>query len=186
MPYVPKSPLKKATAIFFACLVLFNALGFYGILVGIQYQSGRDLETRLDNEQYDPAETVTLKFPMTLPYQMDRESYERVDGKVAHKGEFYRLVKQKLAKDTLYIVCIKDSDGKRIAKALSDYVQTYTDKPADGKHGVKTFSLIKDFLPTQIALQSSSAGWNHQVNFPAAAVFYNSIPASHAIPPPRG
>jgi hypothetical protein len=179
-------PLKQVTAIFFACLVLLNALGFLGILIGMQYHSGRALESRLDNNEYDPSETVTLKFPMTVPYQADQQSYERVDGKVEFKGEFFRLVKQKLAKDTLYIVCIKDQDSKRIAAALSDYVKTYTDKPADARHSLKGFTFIKDFLPTTTQLQSASAGWDHDVYPSCAIATYASIPARHASPPPRG
>ncbi|MGC3943919.1 MAG: hypothetical protein QM762_05175 [Chryseolinea sp.] len=178
--------MKKITAILFASLVLLNSLGFYGILVGIQYHSGRALESRLDRNQYDPSETVTLKFPMALPYQTDQISYERVDGKVEYNGEYYRLVKQKLAKDTLYIVCIKDHDGKLIAEALSDYVKTYTDKPADAKHTLKAFNFIKDYLPTSTDLQCHTFGWNHDIQFIAAAVFYNSVPATHKSPPPRG
>jgi len=166
--------------------VLLNALGFLGILVGMQYHSGRALESRLDNNEYDPSETVTLKFPMTVPYQADQQSYERVDGKVEFKGEFFRLVKQKLAKDTLYIVCIKDQDSKRIAAALSDYVKTYTDKPADARHSLKGFTFIKDFLPTTTQLQSASAGWDHDVYPSCAIATYASIPARHASPPPRG
>jgi len=166
--------------------VLFNALGFYGILVGIQYQSGRALETRLDQEQYDPSETVTLKFPIALPYYIDDASYERVDGEVEHKGEFYRLVKQKRERDTLYIVCIKDHDGKRIAEALSDYVKTYTAKPADAKQSVKSFSLIKDFISTVTTVQCASAGWGHDFEFAFSTARYASIPAMHNSPPPRG
>lgn len=177
--------MKKVTAIFFACLVLFNALGIYGILIGIQYQSGRAMETRLDNEDYDHTETVTLKFPMALPYHIDKGSYERVDGKVEHKGEFFRLVKQKLEKDTLYIVCIKDHDSKRISEALSDYVQTYTDKPIDGKQLLKGFSLIKDFLPSATHLQSASAGWHYDLDPMFATAHYHSVSARHASPPPR-
>ena len=166
--------------------MLLNALGFLGILVGMQYHSGRALESRLDNDQYDASQTVVLKFPMTLPYQTDQESYERVEGKFEHRGEFYRLVKQKLEKDTLYIVCIKDQDGKRIAAALSDYVKTYTDKPADAKQTLKSFTFIKDFLPTTTQIQSASLGWNHDVYPPSATAFYASVPARHASPPPRG
>lgn len=178
--------MKKVTAIFFACLVLFNALGFYGILVGLEYQSGRALESRLDKEQYDSRESVTLKFPMALPYHIDSDSYERVDGKVQHDGQIYRLVKQRLQKDTLYIVCIKDHDGQRIAEALSDYVKTYTDKPASSKNSVKTFTFIKDFLPTATKLQSASAGWDHDVDRTFVIGSYDSIPEAHASPPPRG
>lgn len=179
-------PLKKVTAIFFACLVLFNALGFYGILVGVQYHSGLSLESRLDRDQYNPDDEVTLKFPLALPYYIDRGSFERVNGEVAHNGEFFRLVKQKLEKDTLYIVCIKDVEGKRIAEALTDYVKTFTDKPAEGKQSAKSTTLIKDFLPTATNLLSASAGWDHDVDRTSAVAIYHSIPALHASPPPRG
>jgi hypothetical protein len=184
--YAQSTPLKKATAIFFACLVLFNALGFYGILVGLEYQSGRALEGRLDKQQYDSRETITLKFPMALPYHIDSESYERVDGKVEHDGQVYRLVKQRLERDTLYIVCIRDHDGQRIAEALSDYVKTYTDKPASTKHSLKSFTFTKDFLPTATNLQSLSEGWNHEVDPTTAVGFYDSVPTEHSSPPPRG
>ena len=98
---------------------------------------------------------------MTLPYHLDSE-YERVDGEIEHDGEFYRLVKQKLEKDTLYIVCIKDHDSKRIKQALADYVKTFTDKPVDAKHqGKFSASFIKDFLPTSIEITPASAGWNY-------------------------
>lgn len=170
----------------FASLVLLNSLGFYGILVGIQYQSGRALESRLDKDQYDQSETVTLRFPMALPYQSDDKSFERVDGKVEHNGEYYRLVKQKLEKDTLYIVCIKDHESKLIAKALSDYVKTYTDKPADAKQTLKAFNFIKDYLPATTSVQCITAGWHHDIQFPSAIVFYNSVPTTHKSPPPRG
>ncbi|HEX6890362.1 MAG TPA: hypothetical protein VF141_06710, partial [Chryseolinea sp.] len=128
--------MKKIIAIFLVLLLLFNALGFYGLFIGLRYKNEIDLVQRLDNDQYLEEQTVTLKVPMTLPYHLDSE-YERVDGEIEHDGEFYRLVKQKLQKDTLYIVCIKDQGSKRIKQALADYVKTFTDKPADAKHAGK-------------------------------------------------
>jgi hypothetical protein len=187
MPQVAQyPPLKKISAILFALLVLLNSLGFYGILVGIQYHSGRALESRLDKDQYDPSETVTLKFPMALPYRPDQDSYERIVGKVEHKGQFFRLVKQRLERDTLYIVCIKDHDSKLIAEALSDYVKTFTDKPADAKQTLKVFNFIKDYLPTSTDLYCVTPGWDHDIQFSSPAVFYNSVPTRHISPPPRG
>lgn len=179
------SQLKKVTAIFFAGLVLFNALGMYGLLIGIQYQSGRSLDSRLDRDQYNINDAITIKFPMSLPYHIDNGVYHRVEGKVQHQGEFYRLVKQKLEKDTLYIVCVRDHDGKRIADALSDYVKTYADTPSSSKSLIKSFSIIKDFLATVTTLQSACDGWFHDVEFTSATAIYSSIPAKHASPPPR-
>jgi len=177
--------VKKITAIFFACLVLFNALGFYGILVGLKFQSGQALESRLDKEQYEAAETMTLKFPLALPYYIDDESYERVDGQVEYKGEFYRLVKQKRERDTLFIVCIKDHDSKRIAEAMSDYVKTYKDDASDASHAIKGFTVIKDFIGTSTAVESASTGWNHEVEFATSSALYTSVSAQHTSPPPR-
>ncbi len=156
--------LKKAVSIFLVSLLLFNALGFYGLLQGLQYKNTLELVKRLDNQQYSKNETITLKIPFTVPYQLNSNGYERVDGQIRYEGEFYRLVEQKLSRDTLYIVCIKDQASNRIMQALEDYVKTFTDQPSQAKNTGKSFiSFIKDFLPTSILVSSISNGWNSTV-----------------------
>ena len=177
--------MKRLIAIFLIFLLLFNALGFFGLFVGLRYKSAKDLVERLDKQEYLDEETVTLRIPMTLPYHLDSD-YERVDGEIEHKGEFYRLVKQKLQKDTLYIVCIKDYDSKRIKQALADYVKTFTDKPVDAKHAGKFLTnFIKDFLPTSIEITPASAGWNY--SFLSAGIIDSFSSRSLAVvsPPPQ-
>ena len=168
-------------------LILFNTLGFYGVLVGLRYKAKQDLVQRLDEDQYRQEETITLKVPLSIPYHMDDDRYERVNGEIEHQGEFYRLVKQRLQRDTLYIVCIKDSKSKQIKKALTDYVKTFTDKPVDSKHRGKTMvSFLKDYIPSYFFISPESSGWNNSVinNF-ASAFFYNTT-ISVASPPPKG
>ncbi|MEO5976976.1 MAG: hypothetical protein ABIS36_05025 [Chryseolinea sp.] len=178
--------MKRFTAIFFAFIVLFNALGFYGLLVGLKYKAGLDLVARLNKEQYRTDETVTLKVPMALPYHIDKGIFERVDGQIAHQGEFYRLVKQKLEMDTLYIVCIKDNDSKMINQALTDYVKTFTDKPVNNKHTPKyAVDFLKEFFPSFITLSTQSNGWNYSVYEDAAPEFFTSISLSIFSPPPQ-
>jgi hypothetical protein len=122
---------------------------------------------------------------MTIPYHLDSE-YERVDGEIEHNGEFYRLVKQKLEKDTLYIVCIKDHDSKRIKQALADYVKTFTDKPVQAKHSGKfSINFIKDFLPTSIEITPACAGWNYSIAGDARCDLFNSRYLSVLSPPPQ-
>ncbi|HEY5918145.1 MAG TPA: hypothetical protein VIU13_12110 [Chryseolinea sp.] len=177
--------MKRSIAIFLIFLLLFNALGFFGLFVGLRYKTASDLVERLDNNQYMEDETVTIKVPMTIPYHLDSE-YERVDGEIEHNGEFYRLVKQKLQKDTLYIVCIKDQDSKRIKQALADYVKTFTDKPVDAKHAGKFLtSFIKDFLPTSIEITPASAGWNHEVSLAGIFDSFSSRSIAVVSPPPQ-
>jgi len=119
---------------------------------------------RLDAEDYSASETVLIKVPLTVPYATDSKSFERVDGKFEHKGEFYRLVKQRLAGDTLYIVCIKDYQNKRINEAMSTFVKTFTDKPVDQHSSSKiTVSFIKDYIQQSFSLQQLSVGWTIDV-----------------------
>jgi hypothetical protein len=177
--------LKRLIAIFLILLLLFNALGFFGLFVGLRYKTANDLVERLDNQQYLEEETVTLKVPMTIPYHLDSE-YERVDGEIEHNGEFFRLVKQKLEKDTLYIVCIKDQDSKRIKQALADYVKTFTDKPVDAKQqGKYSVSLIKDFLPTSTEITPASAGWNYCITLVDKLDSFSSRSLAVVSPPPQ-
>ncbi len=159
-----REAVKKFIAILLVFLLLFNALGFYGLLEGLRYKTTLELVKRLDNNQYSQEEIVTLKVPFVIPYQLNSSEYERVDGEIEYDGEFYRLVSQKLTNDTLFITCIKDHSSNRIHKALGDYVKTFTDKPAQTKNTAKSFvSFIKDFLPTTIEVSSASDGWNYAV-----------------------
>jgi hypothetical protein len=179
--------LKKVTSICLILLLLFNALGFYGLLQGLRYKTTQDLVKRLDNHRYSEDETILLKIPVAVPYQIDSEDYERVDGEFEHEGEFYRLVKQKYQNDTLFMVCIKDHTTKRIEQAVADYVKTFTDKPVDAKHNGKVINIfIKDFLPSHITIKSISTGWHSEFVFGRKTPGLTDLDQSIISPPPRG
>jgi hypothetical protein len=120
----------------------------------------QELIQKLDDNAYNASEAITFKMPITVPYNTDSRDFERVDGEFEHNGDVYRLVKQKLAQDTLYIVCVKDQESKKINQVLADYVKTFTDKPASAKQGAKTApTLIKDFISFSVAISNTSSGW---------------------------
>src|SRR5882762_9317018 len=105
----------KRVAIF-AILILFllNAVGLYGILLGLQFRFASEVNKQLDEDQYSASEAITFHVPITLPYSSDEQDLHRLTGEFEHQGEVYRLVKQKLYRDTLYIVCVKDTKSKKI------------------------------------------------------------------------
>jgi len=145
-------------------LLLFNALGFYGLLEGLRYKSSKELVQRLDNRQYSVDETVTIKVPFNLPYQLTNQEFQRVDGEISYNGEFYRLVKQKFENDSLVIVCIRDHESQRIHQALADYVKTFTDNPVDSKQSSKiTITFIKDFIPSVVSIAHITDGYHYAI-----------------------
>ena len=153
--------MKKLSSILLIALLLMNIMGYYVVFIGLQYKNDVLITQRLDREQYEESQTVTIKVPIAVPYMSDNQDFQRVDGIFEYHGEFYRLVKQKYTQDTLVIVCVKDTENKRIHEALTDYVKTFTDKPGDHQaQGKYSVSFIKDYIPQTFELKSISTGWN--------------------------
>lgn len=179
--------MRKLSSIALAFLIVLNVLGYYGIFVGLGYQNKKNVTQQLDNNKYEESQTVLIKVPLAIPYAANSE-YERVDGEFSHEGEVYRLVKQKLANDTLFVVCVKDVRGTAINAALSDYVKTFTDKPLDGKSDQKDqFSFIKEYVVRDVAgsVQNTSSWERDVVASGVSVVFIDSFTASVIHPPER-
>lgn len=179
--------MRKFSSIALAFLILLNVLGYYGIFVGLGYKNTRELTRQLDNDRYDESNTVLIKVPIAVPYAGNSD-YERVDGDFTHGGQVYRLVKQKLSNDTLFVVCIKDERGTAINRAFADYVKTFSDKSPDSKSNQRDqFSFIKEYVVRDVAgTVSATSSWERDVvaSVPAA-VFIDTYTSSLVHPPER-
>ena len=134
------------------------------VFLGLQYKNDIAMTKVLDSHAYDESQTITIKIPVSIPYMPDNSDFQRVDGKFEHLGEVYRMVKQKYAKDTLTVVCMKDHEDKRINQALSVYVKTFTDKASDHDANLKiSINFIKDYIPQTFSIHSLCLGWMNDV-----------------------
>jgi hypothetical protein len=150
-------------------------MGYYGVFLGMQYRNTLSMVRILDAHQYDDAQTVTIKIPVAIPYMTDNAEFQRVDGRFDYQGVHYRLVKQKYAGDTLFVVCVRDHENERISQALSKYVKTFTDNGSDQqKHTKITLSFIKDYVGQSFCLSTLTAGW--QIDIARYALDSNLIP----------
>ena len=140
-------------------------MGYYGVYLGLRHQSNEETRKNLDAEAYQDNETLTVKIPYTLPYQIDWKDYERVDGEFEHNGEFFKLVKHKLERDTLYVVYMKDHREADLFKSLVEFVQANTDNPISQKAISLIKSLSKDYIPTVSSLDAVCAGWCTETQF---------------------
>jgi hypothetical protein len=178
--------VRKLAPILLIAVLLFNMLGYYGLFVGLRLKNTQDLIHRLDTESYSEAETFTLKVPMAVPYHIDQDVYKRVDGEIEYKGDFYRLVKQKISGDTLYIVCLTDKQSKKIKNTFSDYVKTFADKHHDSKNSGKTFqTFVKDYIATSLSIETSNDGWQSEMNNYYVQYIYKVDYTSFIVQPPE-
>lgn len=138
----------------------------------------------LDADSANLSETISIKIPITIPYASDSREYERIDGVIEHNGEFLRFVKQRLYRDTLEIVCIRDVQHKKINQALVDYASSLTDKTSD-MPASKAIEFIKEYLSTTISLSGAAEGWAKTIALTQVATVLHSFYFPSIIHPPE-
>jgi hypothetical protein len=154
--------------------------------MGLRHRAGLKLTQRLDNGKYTNDETVELKIPIAIPYSINQNGFERVDGRFEHRGTFYKLVKRKLQNDTIYIVCIIDHEEKNLMTTMTEYGKMTNDLPASSK---KTFNFLsklqKDFNSSFNEQVQHTIGWTMELNHLEKA--FPTLPAVISIisPPPE-
>lgn len=178
--------VKRTITLILLVIFLLNVVGYYGVFVGLRFSSEVAMRQQFDAENYNQQE-VTIKVPLSIPYASDSRDFERVDGEFEHEGQVYRLVKQKLQSDTLYIVCVKDQQTQTINQALADYVKTYTDKPINAKQGTKTIAqFTKDFISCTTSVESLTNGWNFSTRqIISSSELYSFQFNQHIVQPPE-
>ena len=149
--------MKRIFSIFMVFIFLFNGIGYYGLIYLTRKHLQADMLTRLDAGNYTDSQTVTLKIPLSLPYQLNANAdYERVNGSFRYQEEFYKLVKQKLSGDTLYIVCLRDYKEKHLNTVVTDFIKITHALPASSKALKLLHFFVKDF--------EASAGTAMEIN----------------------
>jgi hypothetical protein len=160
-------------------------VGYYGVYLGLRMQANKELKQRLDANAYAESETYTLKIPLTLPYQTDWHSFERMDGDFEKDGEFYNLVKRKVERDTLIIVYIKDHKEASLFESLTEFVHASTDTPMSKKASKLIEVFTKDYLSTYSELEIASTGWSLSHTFSQPNYFIDCVVDKVTSPPPK-
>ena len=93
----------------------------------LQHKTNKNLEALIDNNSYDESQLMELKIPIHLPYQTSWTSYQRYDGEIKLNGTIYKYVKRKLSNDTLYLMCIPNSNKMRLETAKNDFFKLTND-----------------------------------------------------------
>lgn len=176
--------MKRLVSILLLLIFLFNVGGYYIVFIGLHHRSDQLLAKKIEADLFHDDELVELKIPVTLPYPIQQNGFERVDGKFEHNGTYYKLIKQKLENDTMYIVCIRDVQSKQIADTLKDYVAKTNDLPLNSKSLNLFGKFLKDFESVETGLPHQVGGWSSEITFADLTFIPRSaIIALHGPPP---
>ncbi|MDZ7649021.1 MAG: hypothetical protein U5K54_18675 [Cytophagales bacterium] len=67
--------MKRGLTLLLLSIFLLNVMGYYGVLVGLQIKNTQNLSAQFDEDDYAREHEVTIKVPITVPYQSDSREF---------------------------------------------------------------------------------------------------------------
>ena len=128
---------------------VFTLCGYSFIYDYLVHKADKSLVQKLDNNQYDEADLITIKVPMNLPYTYDRNQFERCDGTININGIFYNYVRRKLINDTLVLQCIPNSEKNKLYAEKNEYTKIAGNKQSSSSDSNAVSTLSKLFFLKQ-------------------------------------
>jgi cbb3-type cytochrome oxidase subunit 3 len=179
------SKLKKVFSILLLAIFLFNLGGYYILFWALKAQANREFSALLNEGHYDESKTFEVKIPLSLPYPLQSNGFERQSGQFEYRGEHYQVVKQKYENDILTIVCLKDTKANRLAKVKDAFSETSSTQPVkDGALNIP-IKVLQEFVTSFSEQLSGIAGWSQSIEHTPYFDNHNGFFLTKHSPPPR-
>jgi len=89
--------------------------------------SDQKIEALLDKNDYEETDLITIRIPLSLPYQNDSKDFERISGEVNFNGKVYKYVKRKIENGEFVLMCLPDQHKTKLEKQKNDYFENSND-----------------------------------------------------------
>ena len=134
--------------------MFINLVGYRWIFAVIENKASAKLEEKISAGIYSEDQLVEIKIPLNMPYYSDKD-YENVYGETDWNGNHYRYVKRKVSGNTLYLLCLPNTEKNDIVKAKDEFTKAVNDVPANKQGSQQKNSLIK-LLTTEFRVHETS------------------------------
>ena len=119
--------MRKFAAILLLLIFLFNLVGYRFLFNYAQQKSDVKVTASLDKHDYNDADLITIKVPLSMPYQVIQSDFERVDGEISIDGKIYKYVKRKIVDGEMVLMCLPDANKTRIQSAKAEFFKSTND-----------------------------------------------------------
>jgi hypothetical protein len=103
--------------------MLFNTVGYRFVFSFLEKKSTTQLDLAIDQEKYNPQNLIEIKIPLNMPYFSDKD-YEAAYGETEIDGIHYQYVKRKVSNNTLYLLCLPNSDKTNLIAVKNNIEKT--------------------------------------------------------------
>jgi hypothetical protein len=182
--------LRKFDSITLLLILLFNIVGYRAWFYYAEQRADATMESRLDMDQYDESELLSLTIPLNDPYLTEQTSFERTAGEINLYGKTYRFVKRKISNGNLVLLCLPDARKMILKKASTDFATAASGLAGNNKNssrsGTQKQFTGSDYLNQFANLEiwkfenkSSVFFTNHQFCYPDPHIEFPGKPPQH-------
>jgi hypothetical protein len=125
--------MRKSASIILLHILLFNMIGYRAWFYYAEKKADAAMEARIDKDQYDENDLVTLQIPLYSPYQLEQKTFERTNGEVNINGKTFKYVKRKVSDGNLILLCLADNHKTVLKNAKSEFGNGVNDLAGGGK-----------------------------------------------------
>ena len=125
--------MKRAAAILLLFIFLFNWFGYRLLSDYLQHRADTQLESQLDQDQYNEASLIEIRVPLNMPYQSISSNFERYDGEIEFNGIHYKYVKRKIDKGALVLLCLPNEHRMQLQNARDEFFKLVNDLQQSGQ-----------------------------------------------------
>lgn len=150
-----------------------------------------DLETKanelIDSHISEISGNLIFTVPVTVPYPPAMSEYTRIDGEINFEGHAYRMVKQKVQGNLLYIVCVKDDRTQVAVDEINEIIAAVSGQQSkeSTSNGLKVANLLLKYCDLTVTSRNISAtGWIRNVGFVSHDSIYRYDGADELFHPP--
>ena len=178
--------MKSFTAIGFLLLLLYHMIGLP--LAMLTFEQSYEVATPISAND----EWKMVKLPISLPYTAAWENPDGSDGLIRDGNQFYNIVKQHYANDTLYTLLKTNQNARARFFDLAEQLQQYDNDQQPSKSPLsQLLKLLKDRLTTYLlpsVWQLTQPALGHllnQANYAALPLLCSHVALACTSPPPE-
>ena len=181
--------MKKLASILLIAILFFNWYGYRIVTTILTRDADKQLEVKLDKEEYDESQLIEVRIALNVPYQNDQAEFERHYGEMEVDGKYYTYVKRKIENGYLILKCIPNNFKEKIKAADNDFFKmangldgNQPDKKQTNSSFAKNFWSEYDDRETDYTIDALSAIFNK--NFLNNTSLLKDIYTSAPVQPP--
>ncbi len=125
------------------------------------------MEVMLDKEAYLESDLITIRIPLTLPYQTDTDDFERISGEVSFEGKIYKYVERKMENGHFVLKCLPDYNKMQVEHKKNELVKNSLDQSPNNSNKPGSGSNILKFVSNEYEENIFT------LHFPQAASYSN-------------